>query len=82
MPKEKECFIHNPNWIQSVLGLQKLQRIDIINVWAPLILRGIEASNSVADIKKAYRKAALRHHLDKVHAMDNLQLFLVIKCKY
>ncbi|XP_042470132.1 uncharacterized protein LOC122052602 [Zingiber officinale] len=29
------------------------------------LILGIEASSSVADIKKAYRKAALRHHPDK-----------------
>ena len=28
--------------------------------------RGIEPSSSAADVKKAYRKAALRHHPDKV----------------
>ena len=28
--------------------------------------RGIEPSSSAVDIKKAYRKAALRHHPDKV----------------
>jgi DnaJ-class molecular chaperone len=28
--------------------------------------RGIEPSSSTVDIKKAYRKAALRHHPDKV----------------
>ncbi|PWZ33917.1 hypothetical protein Zm00014a_015629 [Zea mays] len=27
--------------------------------------RGIESSSSAVDIKKAYRKAALRHHPDK-----------------
>jgi hypothetical protein len=31
-----------------------------------LICRGVKTSDSAADIKKAYRKAALRHHPDKV----------------
>lgn len=31
-----------------------------------LICRGVKASDTAADIKKAYRKAALRHHPDKV----------------
>ena len=28
--------------------------------------RGVEPTSSVADVKKVYRKAALRHHPDKV----------------
>lgn len=36
-------------------------------MWCPnLNDRGVEPSASASDIKKAYRKAALRHHPDKV----------------
>jgi DnaJ-class molecular chaperone len=31
--------------------------------------RGIEPSASASEVKKAYRKAALRHHPDKVSYM-------------
>lgn len=42
-----------------------------------LLIRGVEPSCSAADIKKAYRKAALRHHPDKVLiAFDDFILIL------
>jgi len=38
---------------------------DYLTKSLPLPFRGIEPSSSAVDIKKAYRKAALRHHPDK-----------------
>ena len=39
---------------------------DYLTKSLPLPFRGIEPSSSSADIKKAYHKAALKHHPDKV----------------
>lgn len=38
----------------------------VLDPYFTLCGRGVESSVSVADIKRGYRKAALRHHPDKV----------------
>ena len=40
--------------------------------------RGIESSASASEVKKAYRKAALRHHPDKVSYMFYSMDMLII----
>lgn len=50
--------------LETRLEFRLISRLSSILVL--LICRGVKASDTAADIKKAYRKAALRHHPDKV----------------
>ena len=46
---------------------------------SPYFCRGVEESASVDDVEKAYEKAALRHHPDKVRRINKntcLSIFL------
>nr|CAB3472817.1 unnamed protein product [Digitaria exilis] len=66
MPSEKTESIHS-NLNRANLRFSSLKRD--ARKGAPLnvyLILGIEPSSSAVDIKKAYRKAALRHHPDKV----------------
>lgn len=49
----------------SQLGMKRFVCPGLDNHLLP-VCRGIEQSSSAADVKKAYRKAALKHHPDKV----------------
>ncbi|KAF8724201.1 hypothetical protein HU200_021221 [Digitaria exilis] len=65
MPSEKTESIHS-NLNRANLRFSSLKRD--ARKGAPLnvyLILGIEPSSSAVDIKKAYRKAALRHHPDK-----------------
>lgn len=44
------------------------------------LYRGIEPSSTAADIKKAYRKAALRHHPDKVFKQHHIWGWILCIC--
>uniref|UniRef100_A0ACD5VW88 Uncharacterized protein n=1 Tax=Avena sativa TaxID=4498 RepID=A0ACD5VW88_AVESA len=75
-PSEKLDNVRN-NLHRANLRLSALERdarkrnsLDIY------LILGIEPSCSAADIKKAYRKAALRHHPDKVLHSLHLGIFL------
>ncbi|CAD6231982.1 unnamed protein product [Miscanthus lutarioriparius] len=65
MPLEKTESIHN-NLNRANLRFSSLERDArkgaSLNMY---LILGIEPSSSAVDIKKAYRKAALRHHPDK-----------------